>query len=359
MAGADDLFLGTNDLLNFNNSVQQNNTFGLVGKSLGAWQPDMSTWSPVTQGVTSFGKAFLSGLLGNYARQNASDQLSKVVTALPQLRTDPYSVAVPDGVDADAFNVLKGSAILKNDALNTQRQNALSDLMQKVGIAGLTKKAEIMGEAQGKEAIYGDLKNDPNSPQYKVEKDKLDTLDTLRDKFNKLPEVTAFSQVQRAASAMSGALKDKGGPSDLELVRYSIQMIEPGMAVREGEQNAVLKSGSIPDQWKGALNKSLENGTELSDTIREGLKRLASRAYEAQKTSYDKALTYHQGLAEGRNLLQPGSSISYLGNAPDSTEVFGSAQTTLDPKSFAQKALAQGLTKEQARAAWAAHSGGQ
>ena len=122
---------------------------------------------------------------------------------------------------------------------------------------------------------------------------------------------------------MAGALKDKGSPSDLELVRYAVQMIEPGMAVREGEQKAVMQSGSIPDQWKGELNKTLANGTALGDTVREGLKRLASRAYEAQKSGYDKANTYYNGLARGRGLLKEDEDISYLGQALPSESIFG------------------------------------
>ena len=209
---ADEL-LSLNDLLGFQKTVQQGSTLGQVGQGLGQWQPNMSTWTPAEQGITSFGKSFLSGLLGNMARADAADQLNKVVAILPALRSDPYNVAAPEGVDSDAYAMLKGTAILKNEANKVNQANALAEMMQKVGIAGLTKKAEVMGEAQGKAAIYGnDPKLDPDGPQSKKLKEDQGTLDSLRDKFNKLPEVVNYSQVNKAAQAMAGALKDKGAP---------------------------------------------------------------------------------------------------------------------------------------------------
>ncbi len=316
-------FLSPTDLSGFTQQVQANDPYGLIGKGIAQWQPDYSVMSPTATGLTAFGRAFTAGLLQNYSQNRASEQLDKVVGILPQLKANPYSITAPEGVDAGAFNLLKGSAILKD----YQKKAELEDLSKKfdsdILMRVLGKQADVMGEAAGKKAVYGDLSKDPESPGYKAEKDKMDTLDTLRDKFNKLPEVTNFSQVSKAATAMAGALKDKGSPSDLELVRYAVQMIEPGMAVREGEQKAVMQSGSIPDQWKGELNKTLANGTALGDTVREGLKRLASRAYEAQKSGYDKANTYYNGLARGRGLLGESEDISYLGQALPSESIFG------------------------------------
>ena len=138
-----DPFLDSNDLVGFANTVGQSNPFGIAGRSLGQAQFDMSTWSPATQGISSFGKAFLSGLMQNYAARDTASQLQSVVSALPALRSDPMNVAIPEGVDSGAFNVLKGTSILKNQALETQKANAITELMQKVGIAGLTKLAGI------------------------------------------------------------------------------------------------------------------------------------------------------------------------------------------------------------------------
>ena len=77
--------------------------------------------------------------------------------------------------------------------------------------------------------------------------------------------------------SLKKALKDPGAVADQELVRYGI-LIEPGMAVREGEQAALANSASIPDEWRAEMAKALNGESGLSPKTREGIKRLAMRA---------------------------------------------------------------------------------
>ena len=339
---ADSDFLNTSDLAGFTQNVQQSNPWGMAAQGIGAWRPDMSTWSGTESGIASFAKSFLSGLLGNYARQQTADQLSKVVEIMPQLRKDPMSVVAPEGVASGAFSLLRGSAVMKNAAPDAGGEQPVDLRKRLVGVFGDEAKAQakgnIQGQIEGSSAPGANLV--PGTPGYKMNQDRIQQIDKIRSDFNALPEVKTFSIAQKAAQSMAGALKDKGGTSDLELVRYAIQMIEPGMAVREGEQQAVLNSSSIPEAWKGMLDKSLKGESQLNDNVREGLKRLASRAYESQKGAYDKAQTYYQGLAEGRGLPKD-SQISYLGTAPESSAIFGA---TSKPKLKASELRARGYT---------------
>lgn len=343
---ADELLgvLGPSDFSAFQNSVVQNDPYGIMGRSLTSWQPNTATWSPETTAATAFGKAFLAGMLGNYARQNAADQINSVAAVLPQLQKDPMNLAAPEGVDSDAFAALRGTAILKNyqnQILSGQANSkGVSELMQTVlakGVeSGTISPAQALKAAQsGKydeitNTTLGPLDN-PTSREYKLEQDKIKGIDDLRSKFEAKQEVKDFSTIQAAASALSGALKDTGKVSDQELVRYSIQMIEPGMAVREGEQSAVANSQNITDAWKGELKAALEGKSSLGPDVREGIKRLAARAYEGKRQQYDKALTYYQGLGEGRGLLGEGQSISYLGKAPPAVDVFGPIKDSVAP----------------------------
>ncbi len=138
MAPTDDIssLLGVGDLNSFNQSVVQNDPYGIAGRGLGAWQPDISTWSPTETGVTMFAKSFLSGLLGNYAQQNAANQLNSVIGVLPQLESNPMSVMAPEGVDAAPFAALKGSAVLKNyigqASAAAEKKKTLNDLLTAV-----------------------------------------------------------------------------------------------------------------------------------------------------------------------------------------------------------------------------------
>lgn len=165
---------------------------------------------------------------------------------------------------------------------------------------GLEEKAK-------QEAISGALGYNP-----KVEEET----DKLRKEFNALPEAKNFALVEKAGKTIYKAIADPSAVSDQELVRYSIQLIEPGMAVREGEQAAVAASQSIPEEWKGALNKAFTSGTKLGPDVREGLKRLADRAYQGNKEQYDRAFEFYKNEATSKN-LDP-NRISHIGESTPS-----------------------------------------
>lgn len=113
LGGGSSVSTGASDLNAFNQTIQASNPYGIAGKSLAAWNPNMSTWSGGTSGLVSFGKSFLAGLLGNVARNDAADQLSKVAAIFPQLQNDPAHTALPEGVDVGAGNTLKLSLMEK------------------------------------------------------------------------------------------------------------------------------------------------------------------------------------------------------------------------------------------------------
>lgn len=358
MADAAD-FYGINDLAQFNQTVQQNDPYGIAGRTLGAFRPDMSTWSAPTQGISAFGQAFLSGMLGNYARQNAADQMNSVIGVLPQLKANPLAVTAPEGVDADAFAALKGNAIMRNFQAQaeggTEKKKNIQQLMSSIFGEGVKTGAIAPGDAI--QAIESgdyskiidnpsDPKKNPDSREYKVEKDSEDRLITLRKEFNALEPVKNFAKASQAATALAGALKDPSKVADQELVRYSILMIEPGMAVREGEQGAVANSQSIPDAWKGQLESALTGKSALGPDVREGIKQLASRAYNSHKGLYDQANEMYSKEATLQG-LDP-SRLSYIGQAPEATSIFGSAPQ-LTQETYNQL-RAQGLSKDEIKA---------
>jgi len=132
----DGSLLSTADLLNFNNAVTQGSTSNIIAQGLGAFNPNMSTWSPATQGIASFGRSFLQGFLQNQARADAANQLQSVVSLLPQLQSNPGGVILPEGIDANAGNILKGTAMLRKaqtDAvLGEAKKSRVNDLLKTV-----------------------------------------------------------------------------------------------------------------------------------------------------------------------------------------------------------------------------------
>lgn len=162
----------------------------------------------------------------------------------------------------------------------------------------------------------------PINPLNKKFKANEEMIDSLREKFNALPDVKDFRVSLKAAQSLSGALKDNSAVSDQELVRRAIQMIEPGMAVREGEASAVASSQSIPEAWRGALASALDGKSKLGEDVRAGIGRLAERAYSAHKSNYEKALAGYRQEATYKG-LNP-DRVDYLGDLPDAATIFGS-----------------------------------
>lgn len=153
-----------------------------------------------------------------------------------------------------------------------------------------------------------------------------DAKDALRKEFSALPEVKNFSIVEKSAGIIAKAIKDPSAVADQELTRYSILLIEPGMAVREGEQAAIAASQSIPDKWKGSLVKALNGEAQLGADAREGIKRLAIRAYEGHATPYKRALDFYRQRAQEKG-IDP-DSISYIGEPLEVGDVIGEPPAT-------------------------------
>lgn len=311
-----------------------------------------------------FGGSILAALLGSMAKSDAADENAKIVAQQSTfMNANPEQRLAMAKENPAVFAKLQ-SALGVNDINQQAQDKAFTrqlELQKPFEVAkenrALENRVKELNQLKLAESqLYGnDPLQNPESPQYKVNKEKEDRLITIRKEFNTLPAVQNFAKASQAANALAGALKDDSKVSDQELVRYSILMIEPGMAVREGEQGAVRGSQSIPDAWRGQLESALSGKTSLGDDVREGIKNLASRAYTSHKNIYDQANQLYSKEATLQG-LDP-SRLSYMGSAPDASSVFGGSSSADAQRAFAQKALASGMSKEEARAAWAAQGG--
>lgn len=108
--------LGNEDLSSFASQVGGSDINSLFQQALGAYQPDVSGYGAGGQLANSFGKAFLSGYLGNRARENVTSQLRSVANVLPQLTSDPLGTVAPEGINQDAFAQLQAKAAIRKAA---------------------------------------------------------------------------------------------------------------------------------------------------------------------------------------------------------------------------------------------------
>lgn len=232
--------------------------------------------------------------------ESAQKQQDRLAEALSK-RGEFFS---PDGQVQQVFDPIEDE-ITKQSRLNDL------ELQQRKALV------PILGEEEAHK-ITSANKAEADSLGYNPKQDA--ELTRLQKDFSSRDEVKNYSKVEIAAGIINKALEDDNAVTDLELTRYSIQVIEPGMAVREGEQAAVLSSGSVPEQWKGQMQKVLDGKSSLTPEIRQGLKSLAMRAYEGQKSQYDKALSFYQNEAKLKG-IDPGR-ISYLGESTPSEKIF-------------------------------------
>lgn len=288
--GAEDYLsiLSPGDLSAFSNTVQQSDPYGIAGRSLAAWQPDISTWSPATSGITSFAKSFLSGVLGNYARQDAADQLNSVIGVLPQLRADPLNVTAPADVDPDAFAALKGSAILKH-YLRQEQDRELdkrfqSDLLMKL----LGKKAEVIGESQAYDAM-GLGGQDPNSPAYKAQQAVKSEEDAARNELltgSKYPAIQKLQVTSTALSQLKNIKDIDSASSDIPFATLFIGGLD-GSVVREGEYNRVAGANPLLAKFQNQIESALNGKSTLGVNIK---KQMYNELVKTQKGLLAEAL---------------------------------------------------------------------
>lgn len=335
--------LGSDDLQLFGQQIAANDPWRIGAKTVGSVQLDNRTWTPNQTIGTALAQGLLTGLLGGIAQNREAKQIQALSAALPGLYSDPYSAMTPEGVDGDAFAALKNTAIARKGQLSQLMDKKIADAQLDIRVAGAKKGAEVRGENDAWEAISGRQSQpaqqgateagaapakkvgNPNNPLYKeetrlAERDQ-DFQTSLEKDFQAQPEVKNFSLVQTKAKALQQALKDKGGVSDQELVRYALLMIEPTSVVREGEATALANSQSIPEAWKGGLSAALGGQTKLGDEARAQLSRLASRAYESHKTAYDDVLNLYKRRAAARSV--DASNLAAFGDVPNAGELFG------------------------------------
>lgn len=178
---------------------------------------------------------------------------------------------------------------------------------------------------------------DALTTQQKLTDEKTKKADDLRKEFSGLPEVKNFSLIDTAAKVVAKAVKDPNAVATQELVRRAVQLIEPGMAVREGEQAAIMASQSIPDRLKGELSRAFAGEGGLSASTRDGIMRIAERAYQAQSERYKTTKNYYEGLAKERGL--PTKDIAYLGDPTSWSDIANTSETS--KKEALQQILSQ------------------
>lgn len=140
---------------------------------------------------------------------------------------------------------------------------------------------------------------------------KPDRLQDLRKEFESLPEVKNFVMADTGFKSMQRAIQDPTGTSDIELTRAAIQAIEPGLAVRMDDQQAIAASPALAASWKAQMLGAITGQSRLTDDVRQGLMRIAARRYNEQGAKFAALRDFFQTQAEKAGLDKTG--VTYLG----------------------------------------------
>lgn len=339
------------DLGQFAQTIQSSNPYGIAGNALGNAQFDMSTWSAPTQGATAFGKAFLSGILGNVARQNTASQLSSVMQALPSLTTNPMGTALPEGVDSTAFNMLRGTSALNlaqtQAASAAKKTETVGDLLKTVlseGVKTGTITPEAALEAAGTGKLPAgqemDLSKNPNSPQYKLNKDVGDIERKYTETLLTGTAAKEAMNINRAATNILEAVKKDNPLAASTAIFEFAKLQDPTGTVREGDELRVSDPGGPLGQLARTFNEIQQKGKLTA----EGKKAMRELVPVLQKNTFDQYNQIKGGFLEAAKqygasperiqFVKPTDLSSYLAEDVSATPAMSEIDAALARKGF-------------------------
>ena len=286
---------------------------GLV-QSIATQAPGRFSTGDLTAGSLVTG--LLSGLLGgagdNYQTtltNRYQDVVKNAISGTPSVEDGGLSSGLFKQANQSG-QLFKFQRVLEQE----QRKQGLEDAILK---AGLTKQAEKEGELNA----YGiSASQSPDSPQYKIKQDLESKRFDLSKDFQGQQIFKEYQTVDKGYRSMLKAAADTQGASDLDLIYGAIQMIEPGMAVKEGEQAAVAQTASLPERFKGEMLRAMEGGAKLSPDVRKGIIDLATRRYDEHSRVFNTARDSYVNQAKRIGVPDP-EGITYMPRAEDSTKL--------------------------------------
>lgn len=282
---------GGSDLGAFRNTIAQNDLWTQAAQPILGARFDTSTWSPGTAlGVTA-GQSFLGALLAGLGQRSQAQQLEKVAQVLPALYENPGAVMAPEGVDSEAFGILKLGEMAKNQARTIAQEQDMLKRSLDIQDAGSKKKAETTGELEAKRDVYKQSgSEDPDNPSVK-------SATELGKQLINNKEVIDFGEVRNRIQVLQKAALDPSTIADLDYVIGVAKILDPTSVVRESEGQTIIDSQSIPASILGQLNKSLLSKSAIDRT---SLFALAKRHFDTRASRVNDLADYYGTLAKSK-----------------------------------------------------------
>lgn len=110
----------------------------------------------------------------------------------------------------------------------------------------------------------------------------------LRKEFNDLPAVKGYDTVATSYDTLKSSYTDMSGPGAINTIFSFMKIIDPGVAVMEGDVELIRNSGGAAAKYAGLLDSAI-SGNKLTADTREQLFRQATAQYESRRKAYDSA----------------------------------------------------------------------
>lgn len=284
----------------------EKSTFSNIASALGQIGPgksyDYKDYSLGENAAAAIGLNLISGLFGGIGARReaeqkalATDVLSKAMLGEEVTRPEGMwnsvfsSIQEPVGLfkvqnqleETAADRALQKQKDLLEFEYNLKKVDPAVELQQKINEARELKRAEIEGENLGY-SIGGGV--NPDNP---VEKKASE----LRKDFNAREEVQNYKYVSRLSDQLAATLENPSAVSDPLLAKMLVQLVEPKLAVNQGEAAGLAASKSIPQNLKGTIEQALTGKSQFTEPIRAEILKLAKTAFEAHKELYDTTFT--------------------------------------------------------------------
>ena len=267
------------DILGFQKNIMASNPYRMAAAPILGTRFDTSSWSPGTALAATAAQSFLGSVLQGLGQRKEAQQMEAVAQALPSLYADPLKAQVPQGVEADAFNALRGNVYSRQAKSKSEMREQLVKDMLGVDIAGKTEEAKELGKLNAKKKAYGaSMEEDPESPVAKE-------IDAAAADISKLPAVTQLNTTQTTLARIKSLGGLNTSTSDIPFITLFIGGLD-GSVVKEGEYARVGGTSPLLKKYQKIIESRLNGGSEIGVAIK---KQMYEELQNSQKGLLDEA----------------------------------------------------------------------
>lgn len=367
-AGYDSILSALN---NQNQFYAQTNPWLNAGRALGGvnvMSEDAKPWENIlAQALSGLG----SGMMQSYGQKQVLDQqadyaqrMSPIVSALAggedlskmQVDADLQPIVnnlqvfstLRDGESKRAMAAEQAKQsrdlqfdLLKNNKVFDPKTGQVALIPGATEVLAQQKTAEKLGDIRAERMASEAGLGDPSK--------KFGLEDKQRDNFMKDPIVAGHQQREIAFQSMLRSYKQKDNPAaDIDFIYGAIQSVEPGMAVKEGEQIMVQNAGGLPGVLQMALGY-VQGGQKLTPELKRSVLELAANRRDASAQAVEALRRGMMPAVEERG-LNPESIFQLQPSLPSADLIKQLDKAELTPNDPLIKAVIQAESSENPNA---------